>query len=561
MRNSRKTTSLYIFCLLITMVACQPKGNKIGADISQAQDQILDGKAIFQNQCSTCHNFKDNAIGPNLSGLTRQVDSEWIKGFIKNPSAFFDDEDERALALLATYKTPMPAFGSLSEPDLDALLSYMHTFATPAEQVALLENKNWIEEGIEDSGIRIEIEEFFQLPASDTVPPLAKMTKMEPIPGTDRLMINDQRVGIYEVIGSEPKLFLNLKDKMDKLVSKPGWGTGLGSFAFHPDYLENGLFYTAHTEPGGSAIPDTGYTDSLKVFMQWVLTEWKNEEPESTLFEGEFRELLRIDIPSQAHGMQELAFNPTAKKGEEDYGLLYIGFGDGGTVEQGFANISYNQGSDLYSSILRIDPLGRNSDNGKYGIPEVNPFFGQEGKAGEVYANGFRNPNRLFWDQVGNFYATDIGQHTIEEINRIEPGKFYGWPFREGTFEINPYGNFREIFPLKEGDGGLDVTYPIVQMEHDELAAIFAGYFVDEGVLSGNLIFGDILSGRLFHANFNENPRPTIYSWKVMVDGQEMTLAEMVGEGNRVDLKFGKDAEGNIYIMSKTEGKVFRMRL
>ncbi len=553
--------SLVSAIVFSTLMACQPDKKIPGEDISSAQDQILAGRAIFQNQCSTCHNFQDNAIGPNLSGLTRKIESEWIKGFIVSPSSYFDSEDERALALLETYKTPMPAFGSLSENDLDAVLSYMHTFATPAEEVGLLENKNWIEEGVDDSGIRIEIEEVFQLPASDTIPPFAKMTKMEPVPGTNRLMINDQRVGIYEVLDSKPSLFLNLQDRMENLVSKPGWGTGLGSFAFHPDYKENGFFYTAHTEPGGTATPDIGYTDSLKVFMQWVLMEWKNDDPESSVFEGESRELLRLDIPSQAHGMQELAFNPTAKKGGDDYGLLYIGFGDGGTVEQGFANISDNKGTDLYSSILRIDPLGRDSENGMYGIPKVNPFYGVEGKAGEVYANGFRNPNRLFWDEDGNFFATDIGQHTIEEINRIEPGKFYGWPFREGTFEINPYGNFREIFPLKDGDGGLDVKYPLIQMEHDELAAIFAGYFIDKGPLSGNLIFGDILSGRLFHADISEKLSPTIYSWAVIFEGKEMTLQEMVGEGNRFDLKFGTDAEGNIYIMSKTEGKVFRLLL
>ncbi len=561
MRASFRYTYLFVVLTACCLYACDSEKEGFGAGISQAQDQILAGKVIFENQCSTCHNFQENAIGPNLSGLTRQVDADWIRGFVVSPSSYFDKEDERALTLLETYNTPMPAFGSLEEGDLDAVLSYMHTFATPAEEVASLQNKNWIEEGIEDSGIRIEIEEVFQLPPSDTIPPLAKMTKMEPIPGSDRLMINDQRVGIYELIDSKPSLFLNLKDKMDQLMSKPGWGTGLGSFAFHPDYLENGLFYTAHTEPGGTATPDIGYTDSLKVFMQWVLMEWENESPRSSIFEGSSREMLRIDIPSQAHGMQELAFNPTARKVDEDYGLLYIGFGDGGTVEQGFANISNSMGADLYSSILRIDPLGRDSKNGQYGIPKINPFSDVEGKAGEVYANGFRNPNRLFWDKDGNFFATDIGQHTIEEINRIEPGKFYGWPFREGTFKINPYGNFREIFPLNEGDDELDVTYPLIQMEHDELAAIFAGYFVEEGELSGNLIFGDILSGRLFHADISQKPSPTIYSWAVILDGKEMTLQEMVGEGNRVDLKFGKDASGNLYIMSKTEGKVFRMLL
>jgi len=32
---------------------------------------------------------------------------------------------------------------------------------------------------------------------------------------------------------------------------------------------------------------------------------------------------------SGIHGVQEITFNPLAKKGDEDYGLLYIGIGDG----------------------------------------------------------------------------------------------------------------------------------------------------------------------------------------------------------------------------------------
>ncbi|MHA7130481.1 PQQ-dependent sugar dehydrogenase [Algoriphagus namhaensis] len=544
--------------LLSFSFSCQNPEKTIGSDISTAQDQILKGKELFSTQCSTCHNFKENGIGPNLSGLTRQLPSDWIRGFIQSPAAYFEKEDPRALALLAEYKAPMPAFAELTEEDLNALLSYMHTFSTPAGELLAAENTNWIPEGIEDSGIRLAIREVFQLPPSDSLAPLAKMTKMEPIPGTQRLMINDQRVGIYEVVNQKASLFLDLKSQRPDLVSKPGWGTGVGSFAFHPDYLQNGKFYTAHTEPGGTAQADVGYTDSLQVFMQWVLTEWTNENPSTSVFAGNSRELIRVDIPSQAHGMQELAFHPYAKKGEEDFGLLYVGFGDGGTVEKGFANIAQTEGAGLYSAIWRIDPLGNNSSNGQYGIPESNPFAGVEGKAGEVYAFGFRNPNRLFWTDSGDFYATDIGQHTIEEINRVEPGQFYGWPIREGTFAINPYGSFRQLFPLPENDEQFGVTYPLIQLEHDELAAIYAGYQMPYGPLQGKVIFGDILSGRLFFADLKEE-KPRVKSFELLLNGQELTLAELVGKGNRVDLKFGRDAKDHIYIMSKTEGKVYEI--
>ncbi|GAA0877452.1 hypothetical protein GCM10009119_04200 [Algoriphagus jejuensis] len=553
-------TSKYCLILLFCSVffACSPSENKeFGKDISTAQDQIREGKAIFKQECSNCHNFNSNGIGPNLSGLTRTVDTPWIVEFINNPQAKMDAKDPRALALLEKYKAVMPSFHVLGEQKINSLISYLHTFELVQPEIDPDSVINLIEAGVPDSGIRLELELFAQLPASDSLPPMAKMTKMEPIPGTDRLMINDQRVGIYQLIDQKPQLYLNLMEQRPDLVSKPGWGTGLGSFSFHPDFVSNGLFYTAHTEPGGTRTPDIGYTDSLVVFMQWIVTEWKANDPAALTFEGTSRELLRVNNPTQAHGMQELTFNPHSKKGSEDYGLLYIGYGDGGSPERGFPDVADNEAKEIYTGILRIDPAGRNSRNGNYGIPASNPFAGVAGKAGEVYAYGFRNPNRLFWDDAGNFYATDIGQHSIEELNLVKAGGFYGWPIREGTFIINPYGNLRKLYPLRE-DENLGITYPLIQLDHDELAAIFAGYIMSYGELKGRFLFGDILSGRLFIADLNQKPKPEVQTVKVIFEGKEMTLEELVG--GRVDLKFGIDAEKRVYIMSKNEGKIYLIK-
>jgi len=544
--------------LVLFLIACSPEKTEFGTDISTDASQITKGKQLFEQHCSSCHRFDQDAIGPNLSGLTRQVESSWIRYFIQNPETAIANKDPRALALLEKYRTEMPGFAQLAEGDLDALLSYLHTFSTAPIPISGDTTSNLIPEKIKDSGIRLDLEFFAQLPASDSVAPLAKMTKMEPIPGTGRLMINDQRLGLYELVDQKPALYLPLLKMRPKMVSKPGWGTGLGSFAFHPEFAKNGLFYTSHTEPGGTAKADVGYTDSLKVFMQWVLTEWKADDPEARVFKGSSREILRVSNASQAHGMQELTFNPLAKKGASaDYGLLYIGYGDGGTAEKGFPEISNHGGKGMYSSIWRIDPLVKTGINGQYGIPTSNPFFGKKEFAGEVYAYGFRNPNRIFWDEKGKLHATDIGQHSIEEINRIEPGKFYGWPIREGTFVINPYGSFRSLYPLPDDDAKFGVSYPKIQLEHDEGVAIIGGYTVADGPLKGKFVFGDVPTGRLFFADLTVD-NSTVQTWGIRYQGKEMSLQELVGH-DRVDLKFGRDAANGLYIMSKTNGGVYRL--
>lgn len=555
MKNVLFTSLLSSFFLF----SCAPDKIEFGTNISTDASQILKGKAIFEKQCSTCHNFNEDAIGPNLSGLTRQVETDWIREFIKNPAKAIEAKDPRAIELLAKYKSQMPGFPDLSTQDLEVLLSYLHTFETLPIPISGDTTSNLIPEKIQDSGIRLELELFAQLPASDSVSPLAKMTKMEPIPGTARLMINDQRVGLYEIVDQKLVVFLPFLNYRPDMVSKPGWATGVGSFAFHPDFQSNGLFYTSHTEPGGTKKSDFGYTDSLSVFMQWVLTEWKADDPKASVFKGTNREVLRIDNASQAHGMQELTFNPNSKTGDPDYGLLYIGYGDGGTAEKRFAAISNHKGAGIYSSILRIDPAGKNGVNGQYGIPKINPFAGVVGKAGEIVAYGFRNPNRVFWDEKGNLHATDIGQHSIEEINTIEPGKFYGWPIREGTFTINPFGSFRALYPLPADDAKFGVTYPLIQLEHDETVAVIGGYIMPTGPLKGKFVFGDIPSGRLFFADLTETPHPVTKTWGITFGGKEVSMQTLV-KHDRVDLKFGIDAEKNVYVMSKTEGKIYRIK-
>ena len=548
----------YVLFLTLLLASCISEKKEFGKEISTDASQILRGKKLFEQNCSSCHRFDGDAIGPNLSGLTRQIASEWIRGFIQNPSEMIAKKDPRALALFEKYRSEMPGYPQLKQEEFDALLSYLHTFSTVAIPISGDTTSNLIPEKVQDSGIRLDLEFFAQLPASDSVFPLAKMTKMEPIPGTDRLVINDQRLGIYELVDQKPELYLPLLELRPKMVSKPGWATGLGSFAFHPDFLSNGLLYTAHTEPGGSAKEDVGYTDSLKVFMQWVLTEWKADDPKASKFKGSSREILRVSNASQAHGMQELTFNPHAKKGvSEDYGLLYVGYGDGGTAEKGFPGISNHGGAGMYSSIWRIDPLGNTGRNGRYGIPSINPFFGKGGKATEVIAYGFRNPNRIFWDDEGRLFATDIGQHSIEEINQVVEGNFYGWPIREGNFVINPFGSFRALYPLPEDDNRFGVTYPSIQLEHDELVAVIGGYVVNEGPLKGKFVFGDIPSGRLFFVDL-KGDKPVAQTWAIRFQGKAMSLKELVGH-NRVDLKFGQDAAKRLYVMSKTNGVLYRV--
>ena len=347
-----KKSVILIFVAAVALFSCTKK-NEFGSNISNEKEQIEAGKVLFENNCSTCHSFQQNGIGPNLSGVTHSVETEWVRNFIQDPTKVIDSNDSRAAALFEVYNTYMPAFPSLTDEDINSLLAYIHTYATLPDTVPQTGLADPIPDSIPDSGIRLELEFYTQIPQSNPEPPLAKITKLESEPVSGRTFVSDQHGTLYELKDGKNSVYLPLKELRPKLISKPGLATGLGSYAFHPEFTKNGLLYTSHTEPGATQPADFAYADSINVKMQWVLTEWKTDNPAGATFEGEGREFMRIDVVTQIHGVQELAFNPNSKPGDEDYGLLYVALGDGGSAESGFAFLADHQGS-KYGAVLCV---------------------------------------------------------------------------------------------------------------------------------------------------------------------------------------------------------------
>jgi len=94
-------------------------------------------------------------------------------------------------------------------------------------------------------------------------------------------------------------------------------------------------------------------------------------------------------------------------------GLLYATVGDASQPWISQDLTSYN------GKILRMELDGS--------VPLDNPFPGSL-----VYSLGHRNPQGLAWDGSGQLWASEFGQNTWDELNRIVPGGNYGWPAVEG---------------------------------------------------------------------------------------------------------------------------------
>ena len=94
----------------------------------------------------------------------------------------------------------------------------------------------------------------------------------------------------------------------------------------------------------------------------------------------------------------------------------------------------------------------------------------------------------------------NIGQANIESVNLIMPGHDYGWPIREGTFVLDPYGDLTKVYPLPANDSIYNITYPVAQFDHDGGTAISGGFEywgTTIPQLTGKFIFGDIAIGKV----------------------------------------------------------------
>jgi glucose/arabinose dehydrogenase len=174
----------------------------------------------------------------------------------------------------------------------------------------------------------------------------------------------------------------------------PGGEGGLLGVAVSPDFATDRFVYLYYTASQDNRIVRVRYEDG-RIGGQEVLVTGL---PKGTIHNG-----------------GRIAFGPD--------GMLYAGVGETG-------NTSLAQDVDsLGGKILRMTPDGDPAPGNPFGT--------------RVWSYGHRNVQGLAWDEQGRMYATEFGQNTYDEVNRIEPGNNYGWPTVEG-----PVNDSRFTAPL-----------------------------------------------------------------------------------------------------------------
>jgi hypothetical protein len=492
--------------------------------------------------------------------------------------------------------------GSMPRQKLHIIVSLLAI--TAAGPVAAQITSKPVPTRIEKRGLAVEVVELARLPDTRGIRPAdqdvkpagwARVNYVRDLPD-GRRFANDSRGFLYRIdSNNQPHVYANVAETFPLSVYNR-LSSGFIAFVFHPEFAKNGLFYTIHAErgPGNPKTPDfvpPGY--GLKdVTHHNIVTEWHATDPAANVFAGTRRELLRTAhvVANLTHPLSAVEFNPTAKPGSEDYGLLYIsgsdhGFSNGGGPNS--SNPTQTQRLDsIITAMLRVDPrspsvTGGVKGLGDYTIPMANKFAadGDPNTLGEIYAYGFRNAHRLSWDVDGTLFVSDIGMNQVEEINIVHNGGNYGWMKLEGYWQNGRWRGgamgelpaLAELYPLPAEilDGRVKdgFRYPVAMYDHEEGRAITAGfaYHGKIAALRGKFIFGDIHGGRVFAADLAALKKADDGIPLTMAPIEEVQLYERDAGGSRVNVslpeliarKMGsKIARADLFISQTRDGEL-----
>jgi mono/diheme cytochrome c family protein len=617
-----------------------PAAARLTNPVAATAESIAAGKKAYDANCAGCHgNMAQGAVkaGVPISIIEEQggkqppdlTDGQWDHGS-SDGEIYTVVKKGLPPSMMAGWE------GRISDTEMWSIVQYLRALVTNKDLAAAPAASK--ADPIPQH--RLQLTDYVEMPITgdldgeNTRAELARVNFLRDEPGGRRFFVNDLNGPLY-ILDKKTRRFTTYLDfnghdgrpgLFPKLTFERNFATGLINFIFDPDYQRNGVFYTLHMEDPttqGSADPKAGAVKGLDlagyrttpaipmpmqpgaiVNRETILVEWTDRHPANDTFEGTARELLRLQQASPIHPLGEMTFNPAARRGDPDWRVMYLGSGDAGTGEQKDIRRMNPQRLDtLAGKILRIVPDLREhaststvSENGRYRIPDDNPFASVEGARKEIWALGLRNPHRLIWDVTGapaapRLLAFNIGLASWETVVIVRKGVNYGYSLREGTQTMSLEGMgpvpADDTIPLRISDtvtrGTVKPIYPVIAYPHARPGGdAIAGGFVYRGTrlpaLKGKLIFGDITTGRIWYAAMadvlraDDGDASTIAPLheidagiRGMVEatfrargarGASLPGAAAVSGRGRVDLRFAEDSGGELYILTKSDGMI-----
>jgi glucose/arabinose dehydrogenase len=214
------------------------------------------------------------------------------------------------------------------------------------------------------------------------------------LPGGDVLVT--ERPGRLRIIRQGTLLPQAVEGLPQPLVDRQA---GLLEVMPHPNFTANRLLYLSYSKP---------IEDGKQGTTAVIRGRFENDR--LTGVEQLFESVSR----GRGHYGGKLAF--------DNNGYLFISLGDRQVPPEG--KLEAHPAQDLsnhHGTIVRLHDDGR--------VPTDNPFVNRAGAKPEIWSYGHRNVQGLaIHPETGDVWANEHGPQGGDEINRIQPGRNYGWP-------------------------------------------------------------------------------------------------------------------------------------
>jgi aldose sugar dehydrogenase len=323
--------------------------------------------ALYAQYCASCH-------GPNLHGglAGSLLDDEWKHGG--------DDASLTRTIVGGVAGTPMLPFkGVLDELQVRQVVYYIRQQAASAKgkpQVRVDPDGHTVR--TEAHTVKLEVvAKGLETPWAIAFLPDGRMLVTER-PGRLRIVAKGQ---LLPAVSGTPAVW-NRQDG------------GLLDVEVHPDYARTGWIYLAYAEPGPNETSMTAIVRGKIRDNAWVDQQFIYRPPQESFYTGSSHYGVRFIFDRQGH--------------------LFYTIGERGRPEDA---------QDLSKPTGKIH---RVNDDGS--VPKDNPFVGKAGALETIWSYGHRHPQGLAFDSAGSLWASEHGPMGGDELNRIEPGRNYGWP-------------------------------------------------------------------------------------------------------------------------------------
>jgi len=179
-----------------------------------------------------------------------------------------------------------------------------------------------------------------------------------------------------------------------------------------------------HSSQGGllEVMPHPSFTSNRLIYLSFSKPGATDSQATTTLVRGRFEGMRLTAVEQLFEAVTQGRNHFGGKIAFDRNGYLFLTLGDRQVAPEG--KLEAHPAQDLsnhHGKIVRLHDDGR--------VPSDNPFVNRAGAKPEIWSYGHRNVQGLaIHPETGDVWTNEHGPQGGDELNRVEPGRNYGWP-------------------------------------------------------------------------------------------------------------------------------------